>query len=239
MPDGPVGEPCEVDELEQFLDDAVERLVRADLRASVEIAGDGEFAMLIQGRIPEWRNPRISAVNCRPAALAASEARPLKDGTLFEGLRLEEISGFLTIEVSARHERRTRHRRFARPIAVTGLPPDRLQRLIAGTLESRQRLLQLLWLLLSPDGEFNYIDFTKGGGGAENPAPIWGTALSGLLERTLETLASRPERLDHVDRLIGELRSTEFGAELIGDDFADAWESVMAVRKRRASGSRS
>ena len=231
--DGLALESPEVDDLEKVLNDAVESLARADLGASVEHSGEGEIAMRILVRLPPDRDPRINAVICWPIALRAQRAQPLVSGEVFKDLRLEELSGFLSIEISAREGRRTARRRFARPITVIGMPCDRLQRLIAGTLKNRQRLLQLLWLLLSPDGEINYVDFAKSGSAGETPAQAWGSELTGLLERTLETLATRPQRLDRVDRLLEELRSTESGADLVDEDFANAWESVMAVRNRR------
>ena len=221
------------DPLESVLDEAVDRIARADLRAKVEADGDGSYSMRVCAQERIDVDPQVTAVRCRPAPLNPDRAKCLDGGATFKDLRLEEVSGFLSVEIIAGRGRGARYRRFARPIAVTGMPPDRLQRLIAGTLENRQRLMQLLWLLLSPDGEINYGEFAGGGGGAESAGRDWGPALTGLLERTLETLASRPERLDHVDRLLRELRTTEFGKTLVGDDFVDAWESVMAVRNQR------
>ncbi len=234
VPEETIFEPDGDDALDRALDEAAEILARAELSASVEATDDGAFTLQIQVQSPFEFDRWINWVKCRPAPLHPNRAEHLKDGVKFEDLRLEEISGFLSVEVSADCGGGAKYRRFARPIPVVGMPADRLQRLIAGTLENRQRLLQLLWLLLTPDGEVNYGDFTGIGGEAEHPAQVWGTAFSGLLERALETLADRPERLDHVDRLLCELRSTEFGADLVGDDFADAWESVMTVRKQLA-----
>ncbi|MYB16450.1 MAG: hypothetical protein F4X41_05380 [Chloroflexi bacterium] len=234
VPDGPIPETDGDNSLERALDEAAEIVARADLSASVEGTEDGAFTLRIQVQCPLKFDRWIKWVKCRPATLHPNRADYLEDGVKFEDLRLEDVSGFLSVEVSADCGGGDKFRRFARPIPVAGMPADRLQRLIAGTLENRQRLMQLLWLLLTPDGEVNYGDFTGIRGGAEHPAQVWGTAFSGLLEGALETLADRPERLDHVDRLLRELRSTEFGAGLVGDDFADAWESVMTVRKQLA-----
>ncbi len=234
VPDGTAIGCGDDDAVEKVLDEAVDRIARADLRATVEASGDGSFAMRIWPKQRIEVGHQVTAVRCRPAPLHPDRAECLDGGATFKDLRLEEVSGFLSVEISAGHGRDARHRRFARPIAVTGMPPDRLQRLIAGTLENRQRLMQLLWLLLSPNGEINYGEFTGSGGGAESADREWGHALTGLLERTLETLANRPERLDHVDRLLRDLRTTEFGKSLVGDDFIDAWESVMAVRNQWA-----
>ena len=66
----------------------------------------------------------------------------------FTGLSLTELSAFLAIEIQASIPGRSARKRFARTIQIAGLPEDRLQRLLAGMLRDRTRLMQLLWLLL-------------------------------------------------------------------------------------------
>ena len=52
-------------------------------------------------------------------------------------------------------------RRFARTIHLSGLPEDRLPRLIANMLRNRERFMQLLWLLLSPDQDVSFGELSE------------------------------------------------------------------------------
>ena len=92
--------------------------------------------------------------------------------------------------------------------------------------------MQLLWLLLSPDADLSFSEFSEllvnEGVSAE-----WGVALPGLLERMLETLGSDPGRLDAVASLLDDLRKTEAGAELVGAEFDAVWGALWTVRGRR------
>ena len=91
--------------------------------------------------------------------------------------------------------------------------------------------MQLLWLLLSPDQEVSFADLS-GVFGNDNAGAAWGVSLPGLLERMLETLGSDPHRLDDVNSLIEDLRSTEAGADLMGTEFEAVWDALWTARGR-------
>ena len=92
--------------------------------------------------------------------------------------------------------------------------------------------MQLLWLLLSPDQEVSFSELSELLSN-ESSGTDWGVALPGLLERMLETLGSDPGKLDAVASLLEDLRRTQEGRELIGDDFNGVWEALWTVRGRR------
>ena len=98
-------------------------------------------------------------------------------------------------------------------------------------LRDRRRLMQLLWLLLSPDQEVSFTDLS-GVLAGQNGRSEWGAALPGLLERMLETLGNDPRRLDDVNSLIEDLRRTEAGTELIGPEFDAVWDTLWTARGR-------
>ena len=118
-----------------------------------------------------------------------------------------------------------------RPIELKGLPDDRLQRLLASVLRDHSRLVQLLWLLLSPDDELTFSEFGHLCGDHETGS--WSPlVLQGLLERMLTTLSRDPSQLDAVDTLITELRKTEDGKELLGTDLDVVWEPLWQAREK-------
>ena len=217
--------------LDRLLDNAVQTLARVDVDGTVANSDSGRYSMRLElPRVPDL-GPAVTEVRCWPATLTADDGLPLEDGTEFEGLSLSELSAFLATEVSASLEGKTESRRFARVIRIFGLPEDRLPRLIAAMLRDKRRFMQLLWLLLSPDHEVSVADLgaALSSGNSESS---WGVALPGLMERMLETLGSDPRRLDDVNSLIEELRSTEAGAELLGGEFEAVWDALWTARRR-------
>lgn len=229
---GTVDEDEDERRLERLLDAAAEALARGDLEASVEAAGGDRYVQRLVLAEPVELPPEVATVTCWPVTLPARNGRPLEDGAEFAGLTLSELSGFLAIEVHASVAGQSRNRRFARTIRLEGLPEDRLQRLLAGMLQDRERLMQLLWLLLAPDDALSVGELSSVLGGDGETAG-WGPAFPGLLERMLDALASDPARLDTVAALLDDLRTTEAGRELLGTDFDDVWSALWAVRSRR------
>ena len=173
----------------------------------------------------------ITDVSCWPATLPSAHGQSLEEGPEFNGLSLAELTAFLAIEIRGSLDGRTEYRRFARTIRLSGLPEDRLPRLMAVMLRDRRRLMQLLWLLLSPDQEVSFTDLS-GVLAGQNGSSDWGAALPGLLERMLETLGNDPRRLDDVNSLIEDLRRTEAGTELIGPEFDAVWDTLWTARGR-------
>ena len=229
---GTVKEDEDALHLDRLLDAAAETLARVDLRASVALSNGGRYILRLELSEPLNLPSPIKAVTCWPATLPDDYQHPLKDGVEFTGLSLTELSAFLAIEIQASIPGRSARKRFARTIQLAGLPEDRLQRLLAGMLRDRTRLMQLLWLLLSPDADLSFGEFSEllvnEGVSAE-----WGVALPGLLERMLETLGSDPGRLDAVASLLDDLRKTEAGAKLVGAEFDAIWGALWTVRGRR------
>ena len=217
--------------LESLLDTAATVLVKADLSGSVEPSEDGRYALKLEFDETQGRPDGVSNVWCWPATLAAERKLELSEQVVFEGLSLAQLSGFLAMEVAASIDGASDIKRFVRPIALSGLPDDRLQRLLASTLGDHSRLVQLLWLLLSPDDDLTFAEFGQllGNGETVNSSQL---ALPGLLERMLTTLSRDANQLDAVNTLIGELRKTEEGKKLLGTDFDAVWEPLWQVREK-------
>ena len=229
---GTVDEDADEQRLERLLDDAAEALARLDLRASVEASGKDRYVQRLElGEAVEWRS-EVGKITCWPVTLPAHHGRQLEDGTEFTGLTLSELSGFLAIEVHASVAGQSRSKRFARTVRLVGLPENRLQRLLATMLQDRERLMQLLWLLLAPDDALSFGEFGNMLE-SEGATAKWGDAFPGLLERMLEALATEPARLDTVAALLDDLGKTEVGQQLLGSDFRDAWGALWAVRSRQ------
>ena len=227
---GTVDEDAGERALESLLSAAATVLVKADLSGSVEPSEDGRYTLNLEVNETQGRPDGVSNVWCWPATLAAERKLEFSEQVVFEGLTLAQLSGFLAIEVEASIHGKSDIKRFVRPIELSGLPDDRLQLLLASMLGDHSRLVQLLWLLLSPDDDLTFAEFGQllGNNETGNSSQL---ALPGLLERMLMTLSRDANRLDAVDTLISELRKTEDGKKLLGTDFDAVWEPLWQVRE--------
>jgi hypothetical protein len=62
-----------------------------------------------------------------------------------------------------------------------------------------------------------------------------GAGLDGLLESLLRTLHNEPDRLDHVARLVEDLRNQPDAKQLLPDRFEEVWAPIWSVRQRGRS----
>ena len=228
---GTVPEDVDAINLELLLEQAASSLARADVRGHVETSCDRHVMRLELGE-PVMLPQNVGTVTCWPISLSDARREPFSDGSEFNGLSMIELSCFLVIEVQASMRGKSSSKRFVRPIDVEGLPEDRLPRLLASMLSNRARLMQLLWLLLSPNDDLSFAEFDHFFG-VESGSFAAGLSLPGLMERMLETLHNGPDRLDAVASLVDELRKTEAGTELLGADFDAVWGPLWKVREAR------
>ena len=217
--------------LERVLDQVAEILTRAELKGRVSESDDGLYNLTLRmDGIPNLPKA-VKRVNWWPATLPGTVQRPLKNGAEFQGLSLPQLSAFLVMETEAEIDGESDTRRFVRNIELSGLPDDRLPRLLAGMIRNRSRLMQLLWLLLLPEDDLTFDEFSQLLTDDSDASTKLRPGFPGLLERMLETLASEPARLDSVHSLLEDLRQTEHGSDLIGEDFEEMWDAVWAARR--------
>ena len=218
--------------LNRLLDSTAGIVTRSDVRGVVELSSDDRYTMRLEFAEPLDLPSEVKAITCWPVTLGATDRQSFEDGVQFEGLSLADLSAFLGIEIRAVVNGRSMTKRFARGIPLSGLPEDRLPRLIASMLGDQERFIQLLWLLLSPEQEMSFTELSdllsSNGTGTD-----WATALPGLLERMLETLGADPKKLDAVASLLDDLRRTEAGRKIVGPEFDAIWDVLWAVRNRR------
>ena len=216
--------------LERVLDQAAEILTKAELKGSVSEAEDRLYDMILQVDADPKLPAAVRRVSWWPATLTGAIQRPLENGAGFQGLSLPQVSAFLVIQTEAEVDGEGGTKRFVRNIELNGLPEDRLPLLLASMLRNRSRLMQLLWLLLFPEDDLTFDEFSQLLADEKDASAEIRPVFPGLLERMLETLASEPARLDSVNSLLEDLRKTEYGSELIGEDFEAIWDAVWTAR---------
>jgi hypothetical protein len=220
--------------LEERLDVLRHTLAGVRFVATVERAGDDETFELSLAvafdRLPE-ADGRVW-----PISLSHARAKPLADamaaGAHFGEVSFDRLTSFFAVELTLREGETTATAQFVVNAELEGMPEDRGDRLLGRLLESREKVLRYLLMLLAEDG------FAADGSGpitrlidALDHANAWqDSAAVPLLESLLKALARDPKRLDHVAGLAESLRATPEGAALLPDGFEEVWEPIWTAK---------
>lgn len=112
-------------------------------------------------------------------------------------------------------------------VVLQGDPPQRLDAILAGQIDTPAKFLHFLRLLLALSGESSGWSV-----GDATAAGAWGPAeVGGVLESLAAALARGGHHLDAMDGLIDRLTRTEAGRAVIPDGFTELWEQVRIARE--------
>jgi hypothetical protein len=158
-------------------------------------------------------------------------ARPLRweatDHGSVDGLPLADITPFLAVraEISglgvATVVRAELH----------GDPADRLDTVLASQVDTPDKFLRFLTLLLGLEDAFGPAGAPAGQDGAAVDFGAVGPG-GGVLEAVLRALADNPRAILDLDRLVAGLARTQQGRDVLPAGFADLWRTVMAAHDR-------
>lgn len=225
------------DEVEEGLRARIEQtrlaLAKARLVARVQVADEeGRFTLLIApGR--RLNLPRGVVVRCWPAMLAEGVAVRVAEGPVLARFDVvgEEYGSLIAFSVEATKGTRKREERFVLNLELEGAPEDRRERVLRSLLKDRSRVLRfLLFLLADGDAQEAAGLFMSGDGGGAYGDGNLGLVELPLLESMLRALEREPTKLDHVARLIEDLRKSPEGEALIPEGFTEVWEPIWAAR---------
>lgn len=114
---------------------------------------------------------------------------------------------------------------------LTGEPHDRLDRILARQIDTPEKFLRFLYLLLSLGDPYLLAllertsdDWNSGFDGPLGDGP-------GVLELTLRALAERPAALEDLDRLVRRLQATDEGRDVLPEGFDRLWSAVSEARR--------
>jgi hypothetical protein len=242
----PAGEPS-VDKEEaglEYLTETARRALSAanwSAKAS-ELPGETErFEIrfgLDEERAPDV--PREVGVRCWPITRPEVEA-DVSPGSVetmtFRPLSFEALTSFFAFEVTADSEEASVSRMFSVNVPLEGAPPERQERILRTLLDSSEKVLRLILLLLAEGGEDQHEgliaaqrmlgsitdgDTRNGSGPASFP----------LFEALVRTLERNPSKLDQIARLLEDLHSTPESKRLVPEGLDDVWQQMMEARRR-------
>jgi hypothetical protein len=230
------------DELEEGLrariDEARHALVSAAIVARVGAENDeGLFAVaLVCGR-ESAKVPEAVSIRCWPVMLGEGASALVRVG----GSELarfvmagEELSSLFAFSVEVTEGTRKKAERFALNLLLEGAPADRRDRVLRSVLRDRDRVLRFLLFLLADGDPRQAVGLLVSGDQTGNGGEEDSFALDfPLFESLLRALEREPAKLDHVARLIEDLRKTTEGEALIPEGFTEIWDPIWAAREAR------
>ncbi|MEV6373566.1 hypothetical protein [Micromonospora musae] len=145
----------------------------------------------------------------------------------FGGLTTTEITRFLVLTAVAADGTT---RRAVTIASLTGDPADRLDRVLAEQINTPDKFLQFLMLLLGLGSSAEVAGPAAAGGSIA----LWRRGGTGVLELLLAALADRPAQLDELAGLVGQLAATERGRAALPEGFLELWQQVDQVRRELA-----
>lgn len=232
-PSTPV-EPSELDKAQTAVINLGHRLAAVPLTARVCAEGELYRLSLISQQalgIPAGVEVTWWPISTGPQmGLAATGGAPL--ALDFGRLSLASITSFFALQVRRPVAGEAAEAVFVVNSTLEGAPDDRRQQVLLDVLRSKHDFVRYLLLLLS--------DFTDSQAGgltaalAHNLASTEGRPAAfelPLLESMVRTLSRDPARLDHVARLVDDLRARPEGQELLPEGFEAVWDPIWAARE--------
>jgi len=111
-------------------------------------------------------------------------------------------------------------------------PSDRLDVVLASQIDTPEKFLRFVHLLLSLGSPQLMAEAAQGDGSSN--AWTFGPGSAGVLELALRALVHRPQAIDDLDRLVQRMEATATGTALLPKGFADVWAQVRVARKKVA-----
>ena len=230
VPEG--GQPQEPEEDKRRALDSCLRSI-AEIRHSVEVESSrGEsFELTVTAERPYPLRPGWSArveLLTRPGIVRSPKSgQALQVG--FPRVGKADITPFVCIRVT------TDEGLVAGTVVLAQLindPSDRLDVVLASQIDTPEKFLRFVHLLLSLGSPQLMADAVQGDGSAS----AWnlGSGSAGVLELALRALVHRPQAIDDLDRLVQRMEATVTGAALLPEGFADVWAQVRVARKKVA-----
>lgn len=205
----------------------------AEIPHTVEVAdssnGSGPFSLHVQADKayslrPDW-SVSVELLTRPGIARDVESGRPLDAS--FDGVAKADITPFVCIRVASKTGLSAGTVLLAK---LVNDPSDRLDVVLASQIDTPEKFLRFVHLLLSLGSPHLMADAAEGSGTGDS----WlvGPGSPGVLELALRALVHRPQAIDDLDRLVQRLETTEAGVSLLPDGFTEVWSQVRVARKR-------
>ncbi len=234
-PEDPVAPDDIKRQLENLLEEASQKLVKACLVARVTRNDSGAetlYDVSVQATSTgvEEFPPRVIG-SLRPISLPPEQSAQLAGlaGTIatFPKLAFLSLTAFCAVTLIASVDGGELSREFVLRIPLDGAPADRENQLLLAILSDREHLLRYLLMLLgSTNDPGSLIQGHFVGCAGTGPAGF-GSFETPLLENILRTYAEYPAKLGPIGKLICDLEATEAGRKILPEELRALWDAVQ------------
>ena len=223
----PADEDPRVTAARERLEAARDALVDADLRVTCA-SSDELWTLTVDGGADL---PATDVeVAAWPVSVAEDRARPLEEPPRWR-LPAARLTAFIAFRLRV-PVRGVDDVRMTLRLPAEGMPPDRVHQILRNLLDSPEKFLAFLRVLLGGlDAVFAWAQ--DGGEGREPAGRGVGVGGETLLEDLVRTASRDPDRLQPVRRLIDDLRKTQEGRRIVPDELFAVWTAVEEALARQ------
>ncbi len=210
-------EPAATEAADHRLEEALRSLASIAFAAAATPNGERyTVTVTAEADVPQQEVAATVELLTLPGDVIALES-PVR--VTFSNLGLVDITPFLVLRVT---DGRGETRATVVKAALTGDPPGRHDELLARQLDSPEKFLRFLTLLLSLGGGGDTGALLGAGSGGSGGA--WQTGQVGVFETLVRTLVTSPSALQDVAGLVDRLRASESGRSVLPEGFGDLWD---------------
>ena len=141
----------------------------------------------------------------------------------FPGIEMVDVTPFLVVRVT---DARGESRATVVLATLTGDPPGRHDELLARQIDTPEKFLRLLALMLSLGGAGGMPGLPGDGAGGAG----WNPGQLGVFETLVRALGTAPSVLTDIAPLVERLQRSEKGRRVLPDGFAELWDLVWTAR---------
>ena len=230
----PLPEDPEAD-LRRQLENALRIYAELTYTATITPTGDDTWDLLLTTNEAVPEPPDTAELTVRPltitTALAAGPDTAIDATWTLDGV--EQITPFIALTLTVPYGKATIEATCTVVARLIGGPDDRLDRILASHIGSPGAFIRFLLLLLQLAGrDATAADLFSGSGGSGGFDRLFTSDNAGILEAVTTALASHPEAIDDVDRLVARLNRTEAGRQLLPCGWEPFWTQVTEARQR-------
>jgi len=234
-PDSPPEIDPDMVHLEQMIDSSWRMLAAASI--CVEISPEDGDTYRVDLTAPRLDIPEGVDCHAWPVMLPQSRAQEIMAHTKvainFSGLTVYALTPFWVFRLRGRAGKAEQTVKFVLRLPLKGMPEGRTAAIMSSMLNSSERFLRYLALLLAEDPMAPGANMLKRGmqglKSNNNGASSWETTV--LLENLVRAYSRNPKGLERIDALLEDLKKGTPPTSVIPREFEDIWQAFRQKKK--------
>lgn len=222
--------------LEKMIDTSWRQLAIAAIRVEIFPEDGANFRAALT--VPPLDIPNGVECHSWPVMLPQGRAQEIKNhkktATInFGAMSIFAVTPFWAFRLRGKVGKVEQTVEFVLRLPLEGMPEGRTAAIMSSMINSSDRFLRYLALLLSDDptapGGNILRRGTQGGGGVNGAEPSWNTTV--LLENLIRAYSRNPKRLARIEALLADLKQGPMAVSVIPPEFEDIWQAFQQEKK--------